>query len=151
MGTHQDLAGTRERDKGPEKVIALCKVGPRLELQPGVISAAKVQLHGGCDGGDMGKEWICQSDIFLGHHVDQTHDPGGVQEDDLRRPPPECIRNCELGVVLGGHNVQEGVVQHGQNGMICELQFQPGDPVCPVHGQVFRRASIELDSIISMA
>lgn len=50
-----------------------------------------------------------------------------------------------------GHDIQEGMVEDDEDGMVHELQFEPGDPVRAVDDQFVRLSIVESYMVVSMA
>lgn len=99
----------------------------------------------------MAKERIRESQLLVRDHVDYTDDPGSMQQCQLGRPSPEGIGDCQVRVMLRGHDIQKWVVQHSQDAMVSELQFQPRSPVAAVGSHFVGLAFVELDRVIPVS
>lgn len=74
-----------------------------------------------------------------------------MQKYQFRRAAPETIGDGQVRIMPRGHDVQEGMVEDGENGVVHELQFEPGDPVRAVDDQFVRLSIIEPHMVVSMA
>lgn len=99
----------------------------------------------------MSEERVDQSHFLFGDHVDHADDPCGMQKNKLGGPPPKGVRDRQVVIVLGCHNVEKWVIQHRQDRVVGELQFKPRRPVLPVNPQLVCSALVEFDRIVSMA
>lgn len=113
--TYQSLAGPRKGHKAFQELSAFVEVCIRLVPKARVRGAAIVEVNGCSDCGRMTIERIDQTNFLVRDHVYHTRNPSRMVQALLRRSLPEGVRNCEIVVVLRGHDVEERVVQHRRN------------------------------------
>lgn len=100
------------------------------------------------------REWVFpyhQGNLLVDDHVNHPDEPRGVQEGLLAGPPPKGIRYAQVRIVLGTDDIQKGVVEHGDDGVVDHLLLEPAGPVVAVLLDLVLVALKEAHRIVAVA